>query len=47
MQATVMQDEHPVPGVAQAAIQQGRYVGRSIANELKGLEPVRPVPIFR
>src|SRR5437016_6023571 len=26
--ASVMQNEHPVPGVAQAAIQEGRYVGR-------------------
>ncbi len=25
--ALVMQNEHPVPGVAQAAIQEGRYVG--------------------
>jgi NADH dehydrogenase len=25
-----------VPGVAQAAIQEGRYVGRLIANDLKG-----------
>src|SRR5215472_14954044 len=35
--ASVMQNEHPVPGVAQAAIQEGRYVGRLIAQELKGL----------
>jgi NADH dehydrogenase len=34
--ASVMQDERPVPGVAQAAIQQGRYVGHLIAMELKG-----------
>ncbi|MBV9531694.1 MAG: NAD(P)/FAD-dependent oxidoreductase, partial [Bradyrhizobium sp.] len=26
--ASVMQDGHPVPGVAQAAIQEGKYVGR-------------------
>jgi len=26
--ASVMQNQHPVPGVAQAAIQEGRYVGR-------------------
>ena len=32
--ASVMQNEHPVPGVAQAAIQEGRYVGRLIAKEL-------------
>jgi NADH:quinone reductase (non-electrogenic) len=36
--ASVMQNEHPVPGVAQAAIQGGRYVGWLIAKELKGQE---------
>src|SRR5262245_19864056 len=36
--ASVMQNEHPVPGVAQAAIQEGRYVGRLIAKELKEQE---------
>jgi NADH dehydrogenase len=35
-----------VPGVAQAAIQQGRYVGRLIAGRLKGLEPRRPFRYF-
>ena len=45
--ASVMQKEHPVPGVAQAAIQEGRYVGRLIASELKGQELKRPVPLFR
>jgi NADH dehydrogenase len=40
--ASVMQDEHPVPGVAQAAIQQGRYVGQLIARELRGQEKERP-----
>ena len=34
--ASVMQEGHPVPGVAQAAIQEGRYVGRLIEQELKG-----------
>src|SRR5882672_7156474 len=29
--ASVMQNEYPVPGVAQAAIQEGRYVGQLIA----------------
>jgi NADH dehydrogenase len=32
----------PVPGVAQAAIQQGRYVGCLISRQLKGHEPRRP-----
>jgi NADH dehydrogenase len=34
--AWVIQNGHPVPGVAQAAIQEGRYVGRLIARELQG-----------
>jgi NADH dehydrogenase len=44
--ASVMQNEHPVPGVAQAAIQEGRYVGRLIANELKGREVKSPFHYF-
>jgi NADH dehydrogenase len=44
--ASVMQNEHPVPGVAQAAIQEGRYVGRLIANELKRREVKRPFRYF-
>jgi NADH dehydrogenase len=34
--SSVMSKGRPVPGVAQAAIQQGRYVGRLIAHQLKG-----------
>jgi NADH:ubiquinone reductase (H+-translocating) len=44
--ASVIQDGHPVPGVAQAAIQQGRYVGRLICGRLKGREPKRPFRYF-
>jgi NADH:ubiquinone reductase (H+-translocating) len=44
--ASVMQKEHPVPGVAQAAIQEGRYVGRLIANDLKGRKVKRPFRYF-
>jgi NADH dehydrogenase len=44
--ASVMQNEHPVPGVAQAAIQEGRYVGRLIAKELNGLEVKYPFRYF-
>src|SRR5215468_139833 len=44
--ALVTQNGHPVPGVAQAAIQEGRYVGRLIANELKGREVKRPFRYF-
>ena len=36
----------PVPGVAQAAIQQGRYVGRLIAHQLDGREPKQPFRYF-
>jgi NADH dehydrogenase len=41
-----MQNKHPVPGVAQAAIQEGRYVGRLIAKELKRREVKRPFRYF-
>jgi NADH:ubiquinone reductase (H+-translocating) len=44
--ASVMLNEHPVPGVAQAAVQQGRYVGRLIAKELKGRKVERPFRYF-
>ena len=44
--ASVMQNDHPVPGVAQAAIQEGRYVGRLIEQELKGRKVVRPFRYF-
>jgi NADH:ubiquinone reductase (H+-translocating) len=44
--ASVTQNEHPVPGVAQAAIQEGRYVGRLIAKELKGRKAKRPFRYF-
>jgi NADH dehydrogenase len=44
--ASVMQDGHPVPGVAQPAIQEGRYVGRLIAKELKGRKVKRPFRYF-
>ena len=44
--ASLMQNEHPVPGVAQAAIQEGNYVGRLIAKELKGRKVRRPFRYF-
>jgi NADH:ubiquinone reductase (H+-translocating) len=44
--ASVMQKGHPVPGLAQAAIQEGRYVGRLLASELKGQEAKRPFRYF-
>jgi NADH dehydrogenase FAD-containing subunit len=36
----------PLPGVAQVAIQQGRYVGRLIAGRLKGKAEPRPFKYF-
>jgi NADH:ubiquinone reductase (H+-translocating) len=44
--ATLIQDGKPLPGVAQVAIQQGRYVGRSIAQEIRGGTPPRPFRYF-
>jgi NADH:ubiquinone reductase (H+-translocating) len=44
--ATLMQNGKPLPGVAQVAIQQGRYVGRSIAQEIRGGTPPRPFQYF-
>jgi NADH:ubiquinone reductase (H+-translocating) len=44
--ASLMQNGHPVPGVAQAAIQEGQYVGRLIASELKGRKVERPFRYF-
>jgi NADH dehydrogenase len=40
--ATMTQDGHPVPGVAQAAIQQGRFVGHLIANRVRGSKDGQP-----
>ena len=40
--SSVVCDGRLVPGVAQAAIQQGRYVGRLISQQLKGRDPKRP-----
>lgn len=44
--ATLLQDGRPLPGVAQVAIQQGRYVGGWIARELGGAKPPRPFRYF-
>ena len=40
--ATLTQGGKPLPGVAQVAIQQGRYVGQFISRELSGRKPPRP-----
>jgi NADH dehydrogenase len=44
--ALANQDNRPLPGVAQVAIQQGRYVGRVISGHLKGKAPGRPFRYF-
>jgi len=44
--ATLTQDGRPLPGVAQVAIQQGRYVGGWIAKEIGGCKPPRPFRYF-
>ena len=43
---TLMQDGKPLPGVAQVAIQQGRYVGRLLAEEIRGGTAPRPFRYF-
>jgi NADH:quinone reductase (non-electrogenic) len=44
--AALSQDGRPLPGVAQVAIQQGRYVGRVISGQLKGRPPRRGFRYF-
>jgi len=44
--ATLLQNGRPLPGVAQVAIQQGRYVGGLIAGELSGCQAPRPFRYF-
>jgi NADH dehydrogenase len=44
--AVLMRDGRPLPGVAQVAIQQGRYVGRLMAREIRGEMAPRPFRYF-
>jgi NADH dehydrogenase len=44
--ALANQDNRPLPGVAQVAIQQGHYVGRVISGHLQGKAPRRPFRYF-
>ena len=44
--ASLTQNGHPVPGVAQAAIQEGGYAGRAIAGMLRGEPLERPFRYF-
>jgi NADH dehydrogenase len=40
--AVAIQDGHPLPGVAQVAIQEGRFVGRVIDAQIRGRQVVKP-----
>jgi NADH dehydrogenase FAD-containing subunit len=44
--ASLDQDGKPLPGVAQVAIQQGRYAGRLIRSRITGSSPPRPFRYF-
>jgi NADH:ubiquinone reductase (H+-translocating) len=44
--ASLDQDGHPLPGVAQVAIQQGRYAGRLILRRLAGMPAPPPFRYF-
>jgi NADH dehydrogenase FAD-containing subunit len=44
--ASLDQNSKPLPGVAQVAMQQGRYVGRLIARRVAGQPPPRPFRYF-
>ncbi|HKB10856.1 MAG TPA: NAD(P)/FAD-dependent oxidoreductase [Vicinamibacterales bacterium] len=44
--AACEQDGKPLPGVAQVAMQQGRYVGRAIARRTAGRAPLPPFRYF-
>jgi NADH:ubiquinone reductase (H+-translocating) len=44
--AALIEGKRPLPGVAQVAIQQGRYVGRVISQQLRGRVPRRPFRYF-
>jgi NADH:ubiquinone reductase (H+-translocating) len=44
--AGLSQDGRPLPGVAQVAIQQGRYVGQKISRQLNGRSPRGPFRYF-
>jgi NADH dehydrogenase len=44
--ASLDQDGRPLPGVAQVAMQQGRYVGKSIFRQMTGKSPLPPFRYF-
>lgn len=44
--ASLQQDGKPLPGVAQVAMQQGRYAGKLIRSHLLGKQPPKPFRYF-
>jgi NADH dehydrogenase FAD-containing subunit len=44
--ASLDQDGKPLPGVAQVAIQQGRYAGKVVRSRIKGLDAPKPFRYF-
>jgi NADH:ubiquinone reductase (H+-translocating) len=44
--ASLDQDGKPLPGVAQVAMQQGRYVGKQIRRHIEEKQPLRPFRYF-
>jgi NADH dehydrogenase FAD-containing subunit len=44
--ASLDQDGRPLPGVAQVAMQQGRYAGKSIFRQISGKSPLPPFRYF-
>ena len=44
--ACVIQDEKPLPGVAPVALQQGKYVAKSILRQLNGRPRLKPFQYF-
>ena len=44
--ASIMEDGRPLPGVAQVAIQSGRYAGRAIAGEIAGRKNTKAFRYF-
>jgi NADH dehydrogenase len=45
--ASLDQDGRPLPGVAQVAMQQGKYVAKSVFRKITGHTPLPPVLLFR
>ena len=44
--ASLSQNGKPLPGVAQVAMQQGRYVGKLLRRQIEGKSPLKPFAYF-